>query len=99
MMELHPNGREFQEAFDRELEEEFLKHQKINKKPLKNKGTTFVRKSEKIGRNDLCPCGSKNKFKACCLPNFERMQANYLKAVNSKQSSNLKKTTDESKSS
>jgi uncharacterized protein YecA (UPF0149 family) len=22
---------------------------------------------EKLGRNDLCPCGSKRRFKRCCL--------------------------------
>ena len=27
---------------------------------------TFVRDSEKVGRNDACPCGSGRKFKACC---------------------------------
>jgi hypothetical protein len=25
--------------------------------------------SEKIGRNDPCPCGSGKKFKACCWKN------------------------------
>jgi len=24
-------------------------------------------KRKKLGRNDLCPCGSGNKFKKCCL--------------------------------
>jgi hypothetical protein len=23
--------------------------------------------SEKLGRNDPCPCGSKRKFKRCCM--------------------------------
>jgi len=23
--------------------------------------------SEKLGRNDLCPCGSGKRFKRCCL--------------------------------
>ena len=23
---------------------------------------------EKLGRNDLCPCGSGKRFKKCCLP-------------------------------
>ena len=27
---------------------------------------TVVRDSEKIGRNDPCPCGSGKKFKKCC---------------------------------
>ena len=25
-----------------------------------------VRKDGKVGRNDLCPCGSGNKYKKCC---------------------------------
>ena len=25
----------------------------------------FVRASDKVGRNDLCPCGSQQKFKKC----------------------------------
>jgi preprotein translocase subunit SecA len=25
-----------------------------------------VRKSEKVGRNDPCPCGSGKKYKKCC---------------------------------
>ena len=44
-------------------------------KPLKEsltdgtdkKGKTIVvRKAEKVGRNDLCPCGSGKKYKKCC---------------------------------
>ncbi len=27
---------------------------------------TFVRKEEKVGRNDPCPCGSGQKYKKCC---------------------------------
>lgn len=29
--------------------------------------TTVVRKKKKIGRNELCPCGSGKKFKKCCI--------------------------------
>ena len=29
--------------------------------------TTYQRDSEKIGRNDPCPCGSGKKYKKCCL--------------------------------
>ena len=29
----------------------------------------YVRESEKIGRNDPCPCGSGEKYKKCCLAN------------------------------
>jgi len=27
----------------------------------------FVRQKRKIGRNELCPCGSNKKFKHCCI--------------------------------
>ena len=27
-----------------------------------------VRTDPKIGRNQLCPCGSLKKFKKCCMP-------------------------------
>lgn len=30
------------------------------------KPETFVRETEKIGRNEPCPCGSGKKFKKCC---------------------------------
>ncbi|MBE6701858.1 MAG: preprotein translocase subunit SecA [Ruminococcaceae bacterium] len=30
------------------------------------KTTIIVRKAEKVGRNDLCPCGSGKKYKKCC---------------------------------
>jgi len=29
-------------------------------------GGTFVRAQAKVGRNDLCPCGSGKKYKKCC---------------------------------
>jgi uncharacterized protein len=29
-------------------------------------GTTYRRPTQKVGRNDLCPCGSGKKFKRCC---------------------------------
>ncbi len=34
------------------------------KEPIKNK--PIVKKDEKIGRNDLCSCGSGRKYKHCC---------------------------------
>jgi preprotein translocase subunit SecA len=27
----------------------------------------FVREVPKVGRNDLCPCGSGKKYKKCCV--------------------------------
>ena len=29
--------------------------------------TQKVRKFDKVGRNDPCPCGSSKKYKNCCL--------------------------------
>ena len=29
--------------------------------------TQMARKPPRVGRNDLCPCGSGKKFKKCCL--------------------------------
>lgn len=29
-------------------------------------GISFVRETPKVGRNDLCPCGSGKKYKKCC---------------------------------
>ena len=31
---------------------------------------TIVRTTQKIGRNDPCPCGSGKKYKNCCGRNF-----------------------------
>jgi hypothetical protein len=31
-----------------------------------------IRKTAKIGRNDLCPCGSGKKYKKCCLTAIDR---------------------------
>lgn len=33
----------------------------------KNSHTPKVREFKKIGRNELCPCGSGKKYKNCCL--------------------------------
>mgnify|MGYP003602676484 CR=1 FL=1 len=31
----------------------------------------YIRKIPKIGRNELCPCGSGKKYKKCCKEQFE----------------------------
>jgi len=36
--------------------------------PLDFPGTPIRYETPKIGRNDLCPCGSGKKYKKCCLP-------------------------------
>ena len=38
-------------------------------KPPKERKTQTVVKSDKVGRNDLCPCGSGKKYKKCCGAN------------------------------
>lgn len=34
--------------------------------PHRKAASTFRRETEKVGRNDPCPCGSGKKFKKCC---------------------------------
>ena len=46
------------------LQENFAGEGKAQKKKV-----VVVRKAEKIGRNDLCPCGSGKKYKKCCGAN------------------------------
>jgi hypothetical protein len=36
----------------------------------------------KIGRNDLCPCGSGKKYKRCCMANDEAVAREKLAAAN-----------------
>lgn len=42
-------------------------HEKMNNIAIAwREGIYFTRQSKKVGRNDLCPCGSKKKYKKCC---------------------------------
>ena len=34
--------------------------------PKEEVNITFHREAPKVGRNDLCPCGSGKKYKKCC---------------------------------
>jgi len=34
--------------------------------PITRKHPPYVRETKKVGRNELCPCGSDKKFKKCC---------------------------------
>ena len=46
-----------------------IERKEVSKKMITNDGKDTVKtqkKSEKIGRNDLCPCGSGKKYKQCC---------------------------------
>jgi len=39
----------------------------LEKRTPTRKGIHGEKIKEKIGRNELCPCGSGKKFKKCCL--------------------------------
>jgi hypothetical protein len=45
----------------------FEKYERPTMKPLPEQRFPGAAKSEKISRNDLCPCGSGKKYKKCCL--------------------------------
>ncbi|MCK8825125.1 SEC-C metal-binding domain-containing protein [Fuchsiella alkaliacetigena] len=48
-----------------------------------NKKTETVRRSVKIGRNDICPCGSERKYKKCCLQvKAEQPKEHYQQQLN-----------------
>ncbi len=53
--------------------EQKIEREEVNKVTGTNKDDTVakgpVRKAKKIGRNDLCPCGSGLKYKNCCGKN------------------------------
>lgn len=47
-----------------EAMQELLNNEEIQKMWMKMH-TPWIRKDKKVGRNDLCPCGSGKKFKNC----------------------------------
>lgn len=53
--------------------EQKVEREEVNKVTGTNKDDTVakgpVKKAKKIGRNDLCPCGSGKKYKMCCGKN------------------------------
>ena len=57
------------EQFGGRLPEEEAAQQMMEEEPeepVEVPGITFYREAPKVGRNDLCPCGSGKKFKKCC---------------------------------
>ena len=44
----------------------FVAKNKKKKEETKKKNIPFKRSIKKIGRNELCPCGSGKKYKRCC---------------------------------
>jgi len=45
---------------------DFVAKNKKKREEEKKKNTPFKRSTRKIGRNELCPCGSGKKYKRCC---------------------------------
>jgi uncharacterized protein YchJ len=50
------------------------------RRALPNGKRVAVRTEPKIGRNELCHCGSSKKYKKCCIiePKVEKQGKNYL---------------------
>jgi len=44
---------------------------KIKPPSKRKKIQPLIRRGKKVGRNDLCPCGSGKKYKHCCLPKIK----------------------------
>ena len=46
---------------------EYILTEKVRKQIKKDHNRSkMVIKDDKVGRNDLCPCGSGKKYKKCC---------------------------------
>lgn len=41
--------------------------QLMKKQKRMERHTPIIRQEPKVGRNDLCPCGSGKKYKKCCM--------------------------------
>ena len=46
-------------------------NQEEDKRPGKTEKQKTIKKNNKVGRNDPCPCGSGKKYKKCCYPKYE----------------------------
>jgi uncharacterized protein YecA (UPF0149 family) len=55
------------EAMEAAMSNDQMKKFEAMAKAYQNAHTQKVRKYDKIGRNDPCPCGSGKKFKNCCI--------------------------------
>ena len=55
------------DAMNAAIENDQMKKLEALAKTWQSAHTQKVREHDKIGRNDLCPCGSGKKYKNCCL--------------------------------
>jgi preprotein translocase subunit SecA len=51
------------------------------KKNQKSKIKPIVNFDNKVGRNEPCPCGSKKKFKLCCMKNNPKSLHELLEGI------------------
>jgi preprotein translocase subunit SecA len=80
MSSIHREGKEFEERRLRRWQELNKSAAKGNKTEIESESNDkatvrvpFVR-SDKVGRNEPCPCGSGKKYKKCCLLKEETQQ-------------------------
>ncbi len=57
----------FRRLYHGETEAELVEKMGQDAKAEKRRGNAMTRRVTKIGRNELCPCGSGQKFKKCCI--------------------------------
>lgn len=67
-MQIRPQQAEGDGSFEdmHQPQEQRLVYSRGSDSDDEKKGTTVKRDHDKIGRNDLCPCGSGKKYKKCC---------------------------------
>jgi len=63
MLEIRQEANESVPEFISEVDEDEMVYSRGENEPAVN---TVKRSSEKVGRNDPCPCGSGKKYKKCC---------------------------------
>ncbi len=66
-------NREFYEAAFEEQQRVMHEHMEARMGVAKERGATLVRRVEKLGRNDPCPCDSGLKYKKCCISKAVRL--------------------------
>ena len=65
--ELSQKNYQNKESMEAAIQNNQMKQLEELAKTWKKAHTQKVREHKKIGRNDLCPCGSGKKYKNCCL--------------------------------
>ena len=68
----NPNSDAYLKKLDGQIKVENARQAAVSKRSIKPvttlfSGVTHKRTEKKVGRNEPCPCGSKKKYKKCCL--------------------------------